>query len=196
MSAQSRHRSWPACVRHDARVLCAEQHGDPPRSRFRGAQIPRRRNDSPTKMWPAKARSSCSSTRWPLETAAPYAAEDADVTLQTARPLCGRRSSRPARWPGVYSDIEQPLVEVLLRIEENGVLVDRNAAASAEQRIRKRKMAKVETEVHGLRPAAPSTSAPRNSCSKSCSRNSNCPSCARRRRDSRRRPKTCSAELA
>jgi len=58
-----------------------------------------------------------------VEAAAPYAAEDADVTLRLHEVL----------WPQivatgelekVYTDLERPLLEVLMRTEANGVLID------------------------------------------------------------------------
>jgi DNA polymerase-1 len=52
-----------------------------------------------------------------------YAAEDADITLRLHHAL----SPRLAEAPGlhmVYREIEMPLVEVLARIEANGVMVD------------------------------------------------------------------------
>ncbi|MFC4726630.1 DNA polymerase I [Coralloluteibacterium thermophilus] len=58
-----------------------------------------------------------------LEHATGYAAEDADVTLRLHRALHPRLEAEPALL-SVYTDIEMPLVEVLARIEANGVLVD------------------------------------------------------------------------
>ncbi len=60
----------------------------------------------------------------PIERAAEYAAEDADVTLQLHRSLWPRISAVPAL-KRLYEEIEQPLVPVLLRMERHGVLVDR-----------------------------------------------------------------------
>ena len=59
----------------------------------------------------------------PIETAGPYAAEDADITLQLHQRL----------WPEIettgtlaalYTDVEQPLMAVLQKMEYTGVLVD------------------------------------------------------------------------
>ena len=60
----------------------------------------------------------------PVERAAEYAAEDADVTLCLHRALWPKLESIPplAR---LYEEIEQPLVPVLERMERRGVLVDR-----------------------------------------------------------------------
>ena len=71
----------------------------------------------------------------PLEQASPYAAEDADITLRLHERL----------WSGlgeieslqrVYTDIEQPLVPVLLAMEETGVLLDRDMLRQAKRRTR------------------------------------------------------------
>ncbi len=59
----------------------------------------------------------------PLETAGPYAAEDADITLRLHEEVWPRLEAidELAR---VYSDIERPLVPILLDMEHNGVLLD------------------------------------------------------------------------
>jgi len=59
----------------------------------------------------------------PLEQAAPYAAEDADITLRLHQVLMARLQKQKALFK-LYSDIEIPLISVLARIEENGVLID------------------------------------------------------------------------
>jgi len=58
-----------------------------------------------------------------LEEALPYAAEDADVTLQLHRRLWGELAET-GRLREVYEQIEQPLVPVLTEMEETGVLLD------------------------------------------------------------------------
>ncbi|MGB6486646.1 MAG: DNA polymerase I [Steroidobacteraceae bacterium] len=60
----------------------------------------------------------------PVERAAEYAAEDADVTLCLHRALWPKIESVPAL-ARLYEEIEQPLVPVLERMERRGVLVDR-----------------------------------------------------------------------
>jgi DNA polymerase-1 len=60
----------------------------------------------------------------PVERAAEYAAEDADVTLCLHRALWPKIESMPAL-KRLYEEIEQPLVPVLERMEHRGVLVDR-----------------------------------------------------------------------
>jgi DNA polymerase-1 len=58
-----------------------------------------------------------------IEDAAPYAAEDADVTLQLHQTLWPKLCEH-SHMRGLYESIEIPLVPVLSRIERNGVLVD------------------------------------------------------------------------
>jgi len=58
-----------------------------------------------------------------IEQAAPYAAEDADITLQLHQVLMTKLQPHPTLL-ALYSDIEIPLISVLARIESNGVLID------------------------------------------------------------------------
>lgn len=58
-----------------------------------------------------------------IELAAPYAAEDADVTLRLHQQLF-KKLSAIERLQTVYETIEMPLVPVLARMEQGGVLVD------------------------------------------------------------------------
>ncbi|MDY3197276.1 MAG: DNA polymerase I [Pseudomonadaceae bacterium] len=58
-----------------------------------------------------------------LEHAAPYAAEDADITLRLHRTLWPRLEETGAL-ASVFRDIEMPLMPVLARIERTGTLVD------------------------------------------------------------------------
>ena len=60
----------------------------------------------------------------PVEKAAEYAAEDADVTLCLHHQLWPQLQNFP-RLRQLYEELEQPLVPVLLRMEHLGVLVDR-----------------------------------------------------------------------
>ncbi|HEV7432436.1 MAG TPA: DNA polymerase I, partial [Steroidobacteraceae bacterium] len=59
-----------------------------------------------------------------VETAAEYAAEDADITLRLHRHLWQQLEAVPAL-ARLYEEIEQPLVPVLQRMERGGVLIDR-----------------------------------------------------------------------
>ena len=60
----------------------------------------------------------------PVEKAAEYAAEDADVTLRLHQALWPQLTAVPALRQ-LYEECEQPLVPVLLGMEHHGVLVDR-----------------------------------------------------------------------
>nr|WP_067289413.1 DNA polymerase I [Marinobacterium profundum] len=60
-----------------------------------------------------------------LEQAAPYAAEDADITLRLHQVLHARLSEEGSLLQ-VFEEIEKPLIPVLSRIERNGALVDAN----------------------------------------------------------------------
>jgi len=58
-----------------------------------------------------------------LEQAGPYAAEDADITLQLHHKLSAALDEEPAL-KKVYQEIELPLLSVLLKIERTGVMID------------------------------------------------------------------------
>ncbi len=58
-----------------------------------------------------------------IDTAARYAAEDADICLRLHRVLSEKLAAEPTL-AQVYAGIEMPLVEVLEKIEANGVLID------------------------------------------------------------------------
>ena len=83
-----------------------------------------------------------------LETAAPYAAEDADITLQLHQTLWSKLNEiEPLR--DVYVNIEQPLVPILLEIEETGVLIDRQMLADQSKELAG-KMIELESAAHEL----------------------------------------------
>ena len=83
-----------------------------------------------------------------LETASPYAAEDADITLQLHDALWQQLGEQPSLRK-VYEEIEQPLVGVLLEMEELGVLVDRKMLTKQSSELAKT-MAKLEEKAHEL----------------------------------------------
>jgi DNA polymerase-1 len=83
-----------------------------------------------------------------IETASPYAAEDADITLQLHETLWKQLTDIPSL-QRVYKDIEQPLVPVLLSMEETGVLVDRKMLSKQSDEFGK-KMADLEARAHKL----------------------------------------------
>lgn len=73
-----------------------------------------------------------------LAVAAPYAAEDADITLRLHNVLWAKLQEQP-RLAAIYQDMEIPLVPVLSRTERNGALVDAalllNQSAELSERI-------------------------------------------------------------
>ncbi|MDQ2069803.1 DNA polymerase I [Natronospira bacteriovora] len=58
-----------------------------------------------------------------LQTAGPYAAEDADITLRLQQALWPRLEAIP-KLAAVYRELEVPLIPVLQGMEERGVMVD------------------------------------------------------------------------
>ncbi len=60
-----------------------------------------------------------------LEQAAPYAAEDADITLRLHQTFWSRLK-KDEKLSSVLTELEMPLVPVLSRIERNGALIDMN----------------------------------------------------------------------
>ena len=83
-----------------------------------------------------------------LETAAPYAAEDADFTLQLHQGLSSKLGEIESL-QRVYEEIEQPLVPVLLAMEETGVLIDRRMLGRQSHELAQ-KMVGLEAEAHKL----------------------------------------------
>lgn len=79
-----------------------------------------------------------------LQQAAPYAAEDADITLRLHQLLWPRLCEQPSL-KRLFTDIEIPLVPVLSRMERNGVCVD---ASLLEQQSRElaQRLAQLEKE--------------------------------------------------
>ena len=82
----------------------------------------------------------------PLETAADYAAEDADITLRLHQALWPRLV-QSERLRELFESVEMPLVQVLSSVERNGVKVDarRLAQQSAEMADR---LVEIEREAH------------------------------------------------
>lgn len=83
-----------------------------------------------------------------LEQAAPYAAEDADVTLQLHQVLWPRIQESKALTT-VFNDIEMPLVPVLSHIERTGVLIDQHILAAHSKELTLR-LAELESKAHEL----------------------------------------------
>ena len=72
-----------------------------------------------------------------LDQAAPYAAEDADVTLRLHNQLQSLMANEP-ELQKVYREIEVPLVPVLSRIERTGVLIDDMLLGAQSQELAQR----------------------------------------------------------
>jgi DNA polymerase-1 len=72
-----------------------------------------------------------------LEQATGYAAEDADVTLRLHQVLWDKLSTEP-RLREVYEQIEAPLIPVLARMEQRGVLIDIQALRLQSHELAKR----------------------------------------------------------
>jgi len=84
----------------------------------------------------------------PLETASPYAAEDADICLQLHQ-LLWKKLSADKGLEKLYLEIEQPLVPVLQKIEETGVQID-DFQLSAQSSEIEQKLQKFEIKAHEL----------------------------------------------
>ena len=85
--------------------------------------------------------------RVPIDKAAPYAAEDADITLRLWQEF--RPQLPAARVATVYETLERPLVPVLAAMEMAGVAVDRDVLARMSNAFAQ-KMAGLEDEIHEL----------------------------------------------
>jgi DNA polymerase-1 len=75
----------------------------------------------------------------PVDKAAEYSSEDADVTLRLHQVLWPQIGTAPAL-KKLYEDIEQPLVPVLLGMEHHGVLLDRQMLRLQGNELAKRLM--------------------------------------------------------
>ena len=84
----------------------------------------------------------------PVEQAAPYAAEDAEVTLRLHAALSARLAAEPSLH-ALYRDLEVPLVPVLSRIERNGTLVCREQLGAQSAELGQRMLA-LEAKAHEL----------------------------------------------
>jgi len=81
-----------------------------------------------------------------IERAAEYAAEDADVTLRLHEALHPRLAEE-ARLEALYRDIEVPVMQILFRMERNGVLVDAPLLERQGQQLGLRMM-EIERQAH------------------------------------------------
>ena len=84
----------------------------------------------------------------PLDQAAPYAAEDADITLRLHNYLWAKIKQHE-QLVNVLKDIEVPLLSVLAKMEQTGVLIDSQRLAQQSQDLASR-ILQLEKEVHIL----------------------------------------------
>jgi len=75
----------------------------------------------------------------PVDKAAEYSSEDSDVTLRLHEVLWPQISTVPAL-KTLYEECEQPLVPVLLRMEDRGVVIDRQMLRTQGNQLAKRLM--------------------------------------------------------
>ncbi|GJA19677.1 DNA polymerase I [Aeromonas caviae] len=83
-----------------------------------------------------------------LEQAAPYAAEDADITLRLHQTLWGKLSAEPGL-AKVFREIELPLLPVLARMERLGTTIEPKLLHQQSQEIEVR-LAELEKQAHEL----------------------------------------------
>ncbi len=84
----------------------------------------------------------------PLEQAAPYAAEDADITLQLYDTLWPQ-IQKDKKLKKVMADIELPLMPVLAKMERNGVLIDAEMLAVQSGELAKR-ISELESQAYTM----------------------------------------------
>ncbi len=82
----------------------------------------------------------------PVEAAAPYAAEDADITLQLHQAMWPQLSATPAL-EKIFTGIEMPLVTVLSDMEQTGVAIDTDMLARQSDELAQR-IVDIEEEAH------------------------------------------------
>jgi DNA polymerase-1 len=81
-----------------------------------------------------------------LEQASDYAAEDADITLQLHQVLAAGLQ-QDEKLHQVYRDIEMPLVDVLLDVEQNGVLIDQDMLKKQGREV-DQQLSRIEQEIY------------------------------------------------
>ncbi len=92
-------------------------------------------------------KSSVTFDRVSIEKATQYAAEDADITLRLW--MLFKQKLLKTRKSTVYETLERPLVPVLVQMESEGILVDRQVLARLSQEFGTSQAA-IETEIHKL----------------------------------------------
>jgi DNA polymerase-1 len=93
-----------------------------------------------------KGKNQLSFNEVPLESAAPYAAEDADITLRLHRAMWPRLVQVPGL-ERIYREIEIPLVTVLSDMEQAGVAIDCDMLAAQSRQLAVR-IVGIEQEAH------------------------------------------------
>ena len=94
----------------------------------------------------------------PLEQAAPYACEDAEVAWQAAQKMATALVALPSVWH-LYETVERPLIAVLGEMELAGVLIDRVVLAAMSARFTEQRQQLVQ-EIHALAGAAFNVNSP------------------------------------
>jgi DNA polymerase-1 len=84
-----------------------------------------------------------------LEKAAPYAAEDADITLRLHNVLWKKVEETGSELKSVLTDIEVPLISVLCDMEQYGVRIDANLLGKQSQEITE-KLAELEKKAFDI----------------------------------------------
>ncbi len=93
-----------------------------------------------------KGKNQLSFNEVPLETAAPYAAEDADITLQLHQAMWPKLAAEPGL-AAIFNDIELPLLTVLSDMEQAGVAIDTAMLEKQGRQLAKR-IAEIEQAAH------------------------------------------------
>lgn len=94
-----------------------------------------------------------------LEEAAPYAAEDADITLQLQATLWPRIACEPGL-SFVFNQIELPLLPILAKLERTGVLIDKQLL-QAQSTVLAKEINKLEQQVYLLADSVFNLSSPK-----------------------------------
>ncbi|OIQ31448.1 MAG: DNA polymerase I [Alphaproteobacteria bacterium MedPE-SWcel] len=101
----------------------------------------------PIKSLLGSGKSAITFDRVPVADAAPYAAEDADITLRLWQHFKPQLHQKQVTT--VYETLERPLVPVLAQMERHGIKVDRDTLSRMSNAF-SQKMAALEDEIHGL----------------------------------------------
>ncbi len=101
----------------------------------------------PIKTLLGSGKSAITFDRVKIDDAAPYAAEDADITLRLWKMFKPQLAG--AQVTTVYETLERPLIPVLAKMEMNGIKVDRDHLSRMSNTLAQ-KMAALEAEIHEL----------------------------------------------